>query len=147
MLDITVTVNDIKDYIDIAIDAQTKPTETRVLNLIEESIAIVTGACAAIGITSVDEVLDPTSYLIVCKAVIFLVISEILLSRDRGTETANGYRAQYTQMMAILRSRPQEVQQNNTVSVSQTVVVLPKTNTDNLASARNYQFRIGRLGR
>jgi hypothetical protein len=147
MLDITVTVEDIKDYIDIAIDAQTKPTQTRVEQLIRESIGVVTGACAAIGITSVDEILDPTSYMIIRKAVIFLVISEILLSRDRGTEVANGYRNQYKEMMAVLRARPQEVQQNNTVGVTQTVIVLPKTNFDNYASARNYNYRVGRLGR
>ncbi len=106
-----ITPADLKNRVQgLEISAMSVPNTTVVTEIIETAEALVVREAEAVGITNY-QVGDDT-YIILRSMAMYKAISEILVSRNRGSsEGVDWYITEYARLLGTLRHRPQSVKQ------------------------------------
>jgi len=121
MATLVITVDDIRNRVqNLPIDASTDPSITTVQEMIDEAISMVESIARIQGIP-----LDATapSYDILRRMAISRVLADLMLSRDRGLEVAQGFETQYQNALKLLQTMPRAVAPESQVNLNTTVVV------------------------
>lgn len=106
----------------LAISTTTSPATDAIEDMIDESAADLDGECSAMGIdaaTAVDSGGTESLYKQLRAALIYAVLDLVLVSRRRGSESADRpYKALYDEKIARIRARPQTVSSQSGVDVT-----------------------------
>lgn len=107
-----ITPQDLKNRVQgLEISPMSVPNTTVVQDIIATAEALVIKEAEAVGMTNY--VVGDDTYIILRTMALYKAISEILVSRNRGSaEGVDWYISEYARMLGTLRHRPQSISQS-----------------------------------
>ena len=108
----SITKTDLQSVVtNLSIETDTSPNESQVNDLIEQAASEMSLEASAVGI-SLAGLTDPTDemYLLFKRAIIYRVVADVLVARNRGNiDSASYYIQRHEQMLDKIRKFPDRV--------------------------------------